>query len=111
MTTVPHLLQALFHEEALGIMDALRQRQRYRYVQPVVVQGEPGWRVVSPCCSRNVDPDGGVIDIAWLEPVGGRWRLHARDHRRQRWVMQAEGAALAPLLELLCADARRVFWP
>jgi hypothetical protein len=111
MTTVPSVLQAMFHADALSIVDALRQRVRYRYVQPVVVPAEPGWKVVSPCCSRNVDADGGVIDIAWLEPVGEAWRLHARDHRQGRWRLQAEGPALAPLLELLCQDHRRVFWP
>ncbi len=61
----------------------------------------------SPCCSRNVDPEGGVIDIALLEPcmlprqaapVG--WRLHSRDHAGATWVgpqrMRAAGPAAGP---------------
>lgn len=104
-------LSALFNGEALAILDALRERVRYRYVQPVVLPHENGWRIVSPCCSRNVDPAGGVIDIAWLEPAGAGWRLHARDHRRGQWVAHSEAAALIELLDIVCLDAERVFWP
>jgi len=103
---------------------ALRQRVRYRYVRPRVLREGEGFRVESPCCSRNVDPAGGVIDIALLSPAAphdarGRraakaprgWRLHARDHVAGAWVLQHESERLDELLDLLCVDAQRVFWP
>jgi len=68
---------ALFDDTLVRILGALQERVRYRYVQPVVVPAACGWKIVSPCCSRNVDPHGGIIDVAWLEPWMGGWRLHA----------------------------------
>ncbi|WP_454720211.1 MULTISPECIES: DUF3024 domain-containing protein [Cupriavidus] len=91
---------------------ALRQRTRYRYVQPRVWREAQGLRIESPCCSRNVDAAGGLIDIAWLERDSeGQWCLHARDHAAQRWVLRQRCAELAPLLDVLCVDADRVYWP
>ena len=92
------------------VLRALRERRRYRYVRPDVLPRDGGFVVVSPCCSRNVDPQGGVIDIAWIQPLGTRWRLHHRDHATGRWTPCADGA-LPRLLALLCADPGRVFWP
>ena len=93
------------------ILRALRQRGRYRYVQPRVERCEEGWQVYSPNCSRNVDPSGGEIPIAWFEPEeGGRWRLHSRDHRAGLWQLQAEGLTLQDALTLVCADVHRRFW-
>ncbi len=87
-TTRPQPLATVFELDRRRIQRALRERVRYRYVQPKVMgevdaDGEPaGWRIVSPCCSRNIDPDGGEIDIAWLQPLpDSRWRLHMRDHQ------------------------------
>lgn len=89
---------------------ALRKRERYRYVQPEVQALEQGWCVRSPCCSRRVDAQGGVIDIAWLTPLGAaRWRLHARDHGEARWRAVAEGS-LQQLLEHLVGDPLHEFW-
>lgn len=97
---------------------ALRQRVRYRYVRPRVLREGANFRIESPCCSRNVDPEGGVIDIALLEPcmlprqaapVG--WRLHSRDHAGATWVARSECAPLDQLLDLLCVDQDRLFWP
>lgn len=105
------VLESLFHADSVRILDALRERVRYRYVQPVVLPVDAGWKVVSPCCSRNVDDEGGVIDIAWLEPTASGWRLHSRDHTAQRWVTQAEATEMSELLDLLCLDPQRVFWP
>lgn len=91
---------------------ALRQRVRYRYVRPRVLREGDGFRVESPCCSRNVDPDGGVIDIALLTPLAPRgWRLHSRDHAAGAWVPHEDSEALDELLDLLCLDAQRLFWP
>ncbi len=102
----------------------LRQRVRYRYVQPQVLREGEGLRIESPCCSRNVDPDGGVIDIALLLPASSRalsgqppdktvqgWSLYARDHAAGTWMLQHESEQLDELLDLLCVDARRMFWP
>lgn len=105
------VLESLFHADSVRILDALRERVRYRYVQPVVLPVGAGWKVVSPCCSRNVDDEGGVIDIAWLEPTTLGWRLHSRDHAAQRWVVQAEASEMSELLDMLCLDSQRVFWP
>jgi hypothetical protein len=95
---------------------ALRERVRYRYVRARVLREASGFRIESPCCSRNVDPDGGTIDIALLVPpdaraTGQRWSLCARDHARGTWVAQCENESLEYLLDLLCLDSERRFWP
>ena len=117
--------------ERARVQRALRSRARYRYVRPRVLREGDALRVESPCCSRNVDKGGGVIDIALLQPLdppgasaapgapgvpgtggaGGGWRLHARDHANGRWVAHRDSAALDELVALLCADPARVFWP
>jgi len=91
---------------------ALRERLRYRYVHPrVTLQGD-GYRIQSPCCSRNVDPAGGLIDIALLVPQAGlRWSLCARDHASGTWVERFGNQPLDTLLEVLCVDSDRQFWP
>ncbi|QXE07222.1 hypothetical protein BJG93_35930 [Paraburkholderia sprentiae WSM5005] len=94
------------------IEQALRERTRYRYVQPRVLRDGQGFRVESPCCSRNVDANGGMIDIAWLtRDEDGMWHLSARDHASHRWMPQQESTDLAELLDTLCIDRERVFWP
>lgn len=94
------------------ILRELEGRSRYRYVQPDVAWRDEGWQISSPCCSRNVDPDGGVIDIARLEhPEPDVWRLYARDHAAGRWIWQASAARIEELLALVVNDAHRVFWP
>jgi len=115
-----HILDLMQHR----LERALRQRVRYRYVRPRVLREGEGFRVESPCCSRNVDPSGGVIDIALLTPITARgsrkrpsgrttqgWRLHVRDHAAGIWVPHHESQQLAELLDLLCIDAQRLFWP
>ena len=94
---------------------ALEDRVRYRYVTPQVNLALDGFRIVSPCCSRNIDPAGGKIDIARLEYDGqlAVWRLYSKNHAASdaasEWVLQAEGR-LHELLELLKTDPHRVFW-
>ena len=90
---------------------ALRQRVRYRYVRPMVVRELDGWRIVSPCCSRNIDAQGGLIDIAWLCNEPPIWRLYARDHARAIWVEHERSQQLLDLLDVICLDPQRVFWP
>jgi len=96
---------------ARRIERALARRQRYRYVQPVVTAREDGWVISSPCCSRNVDPSGGEIDIAWLVPCPEGWALHARCHTDASWRLHSTSALLSELLESVCLDEARVFWP
>ena len=61
-------------------------------MRPRVEREGLGWKVVSPNCSRTVDPAGGEIDIAWLVPASnGHWLLHARDHAQGCWVLKASG--------------------
>jgi hypothetical protein len=91
---------------------ALRLRARYRYVRPQVLRDGRGFRIQSPCCSRKIDPTGGVIDIALLLPQGGhRWSLYGRDHQAQTWALRLEHEPLDVLLEVLCKDSEHQFWP
>jgi hypothetical protein len=91
---------------------ALDRRARYRYVTPEVRAVRNGYRVVSPCCSRRIRPDGGVIDIAWLRYVGSsrRWRLYRKDHNRVCWELREEFANLFDALEELSLDADHAYW-
>lgn len=95
------------------ITRGLADRVRYRYVSPTVIAQADGYRVVSPCCSRRIDPHGGEIEIAWIEALAGgaSWRLHSRDHAQHRWVAQGEFVRLHELLAKLNRDLERVFWP
>ncbi len=102
---------------------ALRERVRYRYVRPRVLREGESFRIQSPCCSRNVDPNGGMIDIALLVPLAAmagatasdrprqRWSLCARNHLRKSWESKYESGQLDELLDFLCIDHERQFWP
>ena len=99
----------------LRINRALAHRVRYKYVRPRVeawaVAGQQGWKIVSPNCSRQIDPAGGEIDIAWLVQDGERrWVAHARDHARGGWRAMDGGLSLEALLARVCADPLRVYW-
>ncbi|MBI5259858.1 MAG: hypothetical protein HY855_25385 [Burkholderiales bacterium] len=97
--------------DAVRILQALAQRERYKYVMPRIEPEGEGWKVISPNCSRNIDAAGGEIPIAWLQPgAGGLWTLHARDHAAGRWVAKAVGLTLGEALARLCADSGREFW-
>ncbi|MHB8253815.1 MAG: DUF3024 domain-containing protein [Acidiferrobacter sp.] len=91
---------------------ALKDRQRYRYVNPSVQPGPEGYIVRSPCCSRNVDSNGGIIDIAWLRYRArhGVWHLYRRDHSANTWVIQSTQQTLNEALAELNRDHDRVFW-
>ena len=91
---------------------ALHQRLRYRYVKPSVLAEGDNLRIQSPCCSRNVDPQGGMIDIALLVPgATGRWCLCARDHASGTWITRFQNESLDVVLDHLCVDTERQFWP
>ncbi|HUW36153.1 MAG TPA: DUF3024 domain-containing protein [Rhodocyclaceae bacterium] len=93
------------------IMRALELRARYRYVSPQLEEEADGFRIVSQCCSRKVDPEGGTIDIARLQYDAqvAVWHLYSKNHATLEWVPQADGR-LHELLELLRQDPDRVFW-
>ncbi|WP_298235742.1 hypothetical protein [uncultured Azohydromonas sp.] len=94
------------------IRRAIRSRRRYRYVQPRVQREGLGWLVASPNCSRNIDPHGGEIPVAWLVPASQNcWLLHKRDHAQGCWVLKSAGVTLAQALRELCDDPQREFWP
>ncbi|MGO9438894.1 MAG: hypothetical protein ACLP00_31865, partial [Terracidiphilus sp.] len=90
---------------------AIRERARYRYVTPAVKIVEGGFRIESPCCSRRIDPDGGVVDIAMLicqQP--GEWKLYRKDHEAARWMLHGTYKWLSDLLEELKKDPQQKFW-
>lgn len=92
------------------IEKALEARTRYKYVHPRVEREGLGWKIVSPNCSRNIDAQGGEIDIAWLVPHSGGWLLFSRDHQQDCWRLQRQDNGLSALLAHLCADPDREFW-
>jgi hypothetical protein len=90
---------------------ALKERVRYRYVKPLVLREGESYRIQSPCCSRKVDPNGGLIDIALLVPhEGSHWCLCSRDHTNSTWEPRHQDASLDVLLDLLCLDSEHQFW-
>ncbi|MFO1107722.1 MAG: DUF3024 domain-containing protein [Bradyrhizobium sp.] len=91
---------------------ALKSRQRYRYVSPKVADVAGGYLIESPCCSRNIDAEGGVIDVALLhhEAASGVWQLFCKDHRNGVWELHSTHQRLASVTDLLNADPERVFW-
>ena len=92
---------------------ALRNRHRYRYVTPAVQAVEQGYLVTSPNCSRNIDAQGGEIEIARFEfdAAASRWRLYYKNHVQPGWCLGAEASQLAELLTELCQDPARRYWP
>ncbi|MGJ0395329.1 MAG: hypothetical protein ACR65U_03745 [Methylocystis sp.] len=91
---------------------ALAKRRRYRYVTPILLRTANGYRIQSPCCSRNIDPDGGVVDIALLlyDEQNRSWRLLRKDHAAGVWEFDRAFERLAELLDYLNEDAERRFW-
>ena len=91
---------------------AIQDRLRYRYVRPKVFAIEEGYRIESPCCSRNVDPNGGVIDVALILFDKGEapWQLLRKDHGEGRWELHSRYRVLPELLGFLNADPERLFW-
>ncbi len=90
---------------------ALRERSRYLYVSPVVRTVEGGFQVESPCCSRRIDADGGVVDIALLLcPQPGVWKLYCKDHSAAQWLLHGTYQWLVELLEELKNDPQQKFW-
>jgi len=91
---------------------ALKSRKRYRYVTPSVLTAVGGYRIESPCCSRNIDAKGGVVDVALLlhDPDHAKWELFRRDHTKGLWQLDSIHERLPLALERLNADPERRFW-
>ncbi|QDP25330.1 DUF3024 domain-containing protein [Bradyrhizobium cosmicum] len=91
---------------------AIKSRQRYRYVSPDVTAVTGGYLVVSPCCSRNIDTEGGVIDVALLhhDAASAMWQLFRKDHKRGVWELHSSHPRLGSVTDVLNADPERVFW-
>jgi hypothetical protein len=91
---------------------ALAGRKRYKYVEPKTVAAEGGYRIESPCCSRNIDPEGGVIAVALLTfaPETDRWTLHRYHHANGLWQEDCSFDRLSDLLDHLNTDPERKFW-
>lgn len=94
------------------IVRLLEKRARYRYVMPVVDTCENGYCIQSPCCSRNIDAAGGIIDIAWLEydALLDVWKLHSKDHALDRWQFHVLAQRLDEVMDCLSRDPARAFW-
>ena len=88
----------------------LKKRARYHYVSPLVEAVPDGYRIVSPCCSRNIDQAGGLIEIARVECEAGVWRLFRKDHARKLWLIHMQASRLDLLMDCLNQDTDRVFW-
>jgi hypothetical protein len=91
---------------------ALKARKRYRYVEPNVTTTIGGYRIESPCCSRNVDRQGGVVDVALLlhDADGARWQLFRKDHNNDMWQLDSTHERLPAAVERLNVDPDRRFW-
>ncbi|MDJ0931305.1 hypothetical protein [Breoghania sp.] len=91
---------------------ALENRVRYRYVTPRITDIEGGYQIKVPCCSRNVDPDGSIIDVVLLliDDRGTGWLLFSRDYEGQEWLLHGRFPRLTELLDELNEDPGRAFW-
>lgn len=91
---------------------ALKSRKRYRYVSPSVAPAAGGYHISSPCCSRNIDPAGGVIDVAFLshDANSATWQLFRKDHAKGIWELHSIHERLNVAVDELNADPERTFW-
>lgn len=94
------------------ITQMLERRARYRYVSVSVLPADNGCRIVSPCCSRTVDPHGGMIDIAQVvfDESASQWKLFNKHHERNEWQLYLCADKLVSLIDCLNEDPSRLFW-
>lgn len=94
------------------IVRLLEKRARYRYVMALVDTCENGYRIQSPCCSRNISAAGGIIDIAWIEynALLDTWNLYRKDHTQNSWQFDLRASRLGQVIDYLNLDPARVFW-
>lgn len=99
--------------DRMRIVRAIVSRKRYKYVSPTVRAVQNGYLIESPCCSRRVDPEGGIIDVAFFRFVHAAaqpWHLYRKNHERGEWELHSMHERLQEVLVLLNADPDRVFW-
>ncbi|WOH52321.1 MULTISPECIES: DUF3024 domain-containing protein [unclassified Bradyrhizobium] len=91
---------------------ALGSRKRYRFVSPNVKPVRGGYLIESPCCSRNIDKDGGLIDVALIhyDMVSGMWKLFRMNHAQGIWEFYSIYLRLTSAIEDLNTDPERRFW-
>jgi hypothetical protein len=91
---------------------ALKARKRYRYVTPSVFAVTNGYRIEAPCCSRNINPNGGIVDVALLlyDEDRSLWQLFRKDHGNATWQFHSNHDRLVELLDFLNVDPDRQFW-
>lgn len=90
----------------------LQKRARYLYVVPRVEMTASGYLIQSPCCSRNIDAEGGMVDIALLEyhVELGVWKLFRKDHPEGGWEFFMLERSLQVLMDCINRDTARLFW-
>ncbi|MBB4382577.1 hypothetical protein GGD61_007270 [Bradyrhizobium sp. SBR1B] len=94
------------------IKRGLSARKRYLYVSPSVRPVRGGYLIESPCCSRNADENGALIDVALIlyDAVSGIWKLFRKNHAVGIWEFYSLYHRLASVIDELSADPERVFW-
>lgn len=94
------------------ILRILKKRERYRYVTVNIAPSENGYRILSPCCSRNIAPGGNLIDIALIEydKSAKAWALFSKVHELNEWRLHHRSGSLTSLVEYLIADPAKDFW-
>jgi hypothetical protein len=90
----------------------LAKRLRYKYVKPVVRGIDRGYQIQSPCCSRNIDAGGGMVDIARMvyDVMANRWDLYRKDYESGEWKLVQIYRRLSELLDYVNQDPERQFW-
>ncbi|KRQ17400.1 hypothetical protein ACNJX9_33430 [Bradyrhizobium sp. DASA03076] len=98
--------------DRMRIERALKSRERYRYVSASITAVAGGYLIESPCCSRNIDIEGGIIDVALLHhnSASACWQVFRKDHKKCVWKLHSTHRRLAAVTDLLNADPERVFW-
>ncbi|MCK1429151.1 DUF3024 domain-containing protein [Bradyrhizobium sp. 87] len=84
----------------------------FRKHSPSVTPVKAGYLIESPCCSRNIDNDGGQIDVALFhyDAVSGIWKLFFKNHARGSWKFYSIFHRLASAIDELNTDPERPFW-
>lgn len=90
----------------------LSARKRYLYVSPNVTPVRGGYLIESPCCSRNIDKNGALVDVALIlyDSVSGIWKLFHKNHAGEVWEFYSLYHRLTPAIDELNADPERLFW-
>ncbi|OAF06895.1 hypothetical protein AYJ54_18925 [Bradyrhizobium centrolobii] len=101
------------HLDRRRIERTLDTREYYRYVSPRVTGVPGGYLIESPCCSRHIDMEGGLIDIALLrhDCRSASWQLFRKNHDNSLWELYSTHKCLKAAADFLSADPERAFWP